>query len=59
MAEDACKSVTNKTSHASCVFDVQATGSGGVADSYLLTERIHAAFQIQPINVGKLVGDVK
>jgi hypothetical protein len=59
LAEDACKSVTNKTSHASCVFDVQATGSGGVADSYLLTERVHAAFQIQPINVGKLVGDVK
>jgi lysyl endopeptidase len=59
LAEDACKSVTNKTTHASCVFDVQATGTGGVADSYLLTERIHAVFQIKPINAANLLGDVK
>jgi hypothetical protein len=59
LAEDACKPVTDKISHESCVFDVQATGGSGVADAYLLTERVHAALQIKPIDAGKLVGGVK
>ena len=59
LAEDACKSVTDKTTHASCVFDVEATGAGGVADGYLLAERIHAVFKIKPIDAAKLVSDVK
>jgi len=59
LAEDACKSVTNKTTHASCVFDVEATGTGGVADGYLLTERVHEVFKIKPIDAAKLVSEVK
>jgi hypothetical protein len=59
VAEDACKSVTSKTLHASCVFDVQVTGNTGFADTYLLTERVHTAFKIEPIDLGKLVSNVK
>jgi hypothetical protein len=59
VAEDACKSVTAKTLHASCVFDVQVTGNTGFADTYLLTERVHTAFKIEPIDLGKLVDTVK
>lgn len=59
VAEDACKSVTAKTLHASCVFDVQVTGNTGFADTYLLTERVHTAFKIEPIDLGKLVDKVK
>jgi hypothetical protein len=58
-AKAACKSVTEKALHAGCVFDVQATGNRGFADTYLLTERVHAAFKIKPIDARKLVAGVK
>ena len=59
VAKEACKSVSDKALYASCVFDVQATGNGGFADTYLLTERVHTSLQIKPIDAAKLLGDVK
>jgi hypothetical protein len=32
-----------------CFFDVEATGVGGMADGYLLAERLHSALEIKPI----------
>jgi hypothetical protein len=59
VAEAACKSVKEKTLHAGCVFDVQVTGNRGFADTYAVTERVHAAFKTKPIDASKLVSDVK
>jgi hypothetical protein len=59
VAKDACKSISDKALFASCVFDVQATGASGFADTYVLTERVHEALKIKPIDLGKLVGNVK
>jgi hypothetical protein len=39
VAKDASKSISDKALYASCVFDVQATGATGFADTYVLTER--------------------
>jgi hypothetical protein len=54
-AKDACKSISDKALYASCVFDVQATGNTGFGDTYVLTERVHNALKIKPIDAGKLV----
>jgi hypothetical protein len=59
VAKVACRSVTDKALYASCVFDVQATGHNGFAETYLLTERVHSALKIRPIDLRRQVVDVK
>jgi lysyl endopeptidase len=59
VARNACKSISDKALYASCVFDVQATGVSGFADTYRFTENVHEALTIKPIDAGKLVGIVK
>lgn len=39
-AERACLRITNKDTHANCVFDVMVTGNIGFAKTYLLSQRI-------------------
>jgi hypothetical protein len=59
VAEAACNSVVDKSLHAACLFDVQATGATHIAETYLTTERVHAAFKIKPIDAGKLHHDAE
>jgi hypothetical protein len=58
-AEDACKSITNKTLHSSCVFDVQMTGITHLADTYAVTERVHTRLAIKPITIKPVLADIK
>jgi hypothetical protein len=48
-AEEACKAISNATLHSSCVFDVQLTGIPRLADTYVITERVHLKLAVKPI----------
>jgi hypothetical protein len=54
VAEAACKSVTDALLHASCLFDVQVTGSTTFAKTYKASEQAHTILRIKPVNIGKL-----
>jgi len=51
VAEEACKAVSSATLHASCLFDVQATGDTAFADTYKTTENIHEILNVKPIDL--------
>ncbi len=55
VAEEACKSVSNTKLHASCLFDVQATGDTGFAETYLASESAHKILSVKPIDVQRVV----
>jgi hypothetical protein len=59
VAEEACKPVSDSKLHASCLFDVQATGNTRFADTYQATERIHAILNVKPIDAKRFVPEVK
>jgi hypothetical protein len=59
VAEEACKAVTDDQLHASCLFDVQATGNAGVADTYKATETVHTILNVKPIDAKLLVTAAK
>jgi hypothetical protein len=50
VAEVACKSVSDANLHASCLFDVQATGNTGFAATYQASESAHKILSVQPID---------
>jgi lysyl endopeptidase len=58
-AEEACRSITNKTLHSSCVFDVQLTGLTHLARTYEVTERIHAKLVVKPITIRPIRDELK
>ncbi|MGA2132486.1 MAG: Ig-like domain repeat protein [Bryobacteraceae bacterium] len=39
-AEEACRQVTDKNTHADCIFDVRATGNLGFATAYVAAQRV-------------------
>ncbi|MGH9606386.1 MAG: hypothetical protein ACRD3N_11890 [Terracidiphilus sp.] len=51
VAKEACKAVSDDKLHASCLFDVQATGDTGFAATYLASERIHSILNVKPIDL--------
>lgn len=51
VAEEACKAVIDDNLHASCLFDVQATGDTGFADTYKANETIHAILNVKPLDL--------
>jgi hypothetical protein len=55
VAEEACKSISNATLHAGCLFDVQATGITGFAATYEASEAAHKILTIKPIDAQLLV----
>jgi lysyl endopeptidase len=55
VAEEACKSVSDAKLHASCLFDVQATGDTGFTDTYQASENAHKILSVKPIDASKLV----
>jgi hypothetical protein len=59
VAEEACKPVSNATLHASCLFDVQATGDTGFADTYVASESAHKILSVKPIDLRLLVPEAK
>jgi hypothetical protein len=59
VAEEACKSVSNAKLHASCLFDVQATGDTGFADTYHASESAHKILSVKPIDAQHVVADTK
>lgn len=58
-AEEACRSITNKTLHSSCVFDVQMTGITHLAHTYEVTERLHTKLAVKPIIIKPVRDDIK
>jgi len=58
-AEEACKSISNATLHSSCVFDVQTTGITRLADTYVITERVHLKLAVKPILIKDDIGEIK
>jgi hypothetical protein len=50
VAKKACRSVSNEKLHASCLFDVKATGDIGFAATYKASERAHAILDVKPID---------
>ena len=59
IATEACKSVSDAKLHASCLFDVQATGNTGFARTYQLTERTHILLNVKPIDLKLLAVEPK
>jgi hypothetical protein len=51
IAEEACRPVTDTELHASCLFDVQATGDTGFADTYRASESAHKILSVKPIDL--------
>jgi len=58
-AEEACKSIRDANLHSSCVFDVKATGITHLAETYLITERIHLKLAPKPILIKPILTDIK
>jgi hypothetical protein len=59
VAEEACKSVSEAKLHASCLFDVQATGNTGFAETYKASESAHKILSVKPIDVQRFVPEAK
>jgi hypothetical protein len=59
VAEEACKSVSDDKLHAGCLFDVQATGDTGFADTYEASERVHTILNVRPIDAKLVVTAAK
>jgi hypothetical protein len=53
VAEEACRSVSDASLHASCLFDVQATGDTGFAETYRETERAHQILSVKAMSINK------
>jgi hypothetical protein len=58
-AEEACKLITDASLHSSCVFDVKVTGHSEFADTYLITQRVHAKLIAKPIDIKPVATDIK
>jgi hypothetical protein len=58
-AEEACKSISNATLHSSCVFDVQMTGVTHLAETYVVTERVHTNLLARPIILRPEILEIK
>jgi len=50
VAEQACRSITNASLHAGCLFDVHATGDTHIADTYQSSESVHENLNVKPID---------
>ena len=50
VAKNACRSVSNKQLHDSCLFDVRATGDTDFANTYEASERVHSILNVKPID---------
>jgi hypothetical protein len=59
VAEEACRPVSEASLHASCLFDVQATGDTGFADTYRESERAHKILSVKPIDLRLFVPDAR
>ena len=59
VAVGACKSVSDAKLNASCVFDVQATGDTGFAQTYQASESAHLILRVKPIDVMLLAPEAK
>ena len=59
VAEEACRSVSDATLHAGCLFDVQATGVTGFARTYEASESAHKILSVRPIDAKLLVTAIK
>ena len=57
--EEACRPVSEASLHASCLFDVQATGDTGFADTYRESERAHKILSVKPIDLRLFVPDAR
>ena len=55
----ACKAVSDANLHAGCLFDVQATGDTGFAETYQASESAHRILLVKPIDVQLLGAEVK
>jgi len=59
VAEEACKSVSEAKLHASCLFDVQATGVTRFAETYRASESAHKILSVKPIDIQRFVSEAK
>ena len=59
VATQACKVVSDANLHASCLFDVQATGDTGFAATYEASESAHKILFVKPIDLQLLGNEVK
>jgi hypothetical protein len=55
----ACKAVTDAKLHASCLFDVEATGDTHFAKAYEASESVHKILNVKPIDVRLRVAATK
>ena len=59
VAVGACKAVSDAKLNASCVFDVQATGDTGFAETYQASESAHLILHVRPIDAMLLAPEAK
>jgi hypothetical protein len=59
VAEEACRSVSDASLRASCLFDVQVTGDTGFAETYRESERAHKILSVKPIDLRPIVTEAR
>lgn len=59
VATQACRAVSEANLHAGCLFDVQATGDTGFAETYQASESAHKILFVKPIDAQLLRVEVK
>jgi hypothetical protein len=58
VATEACKAITNTSLHASCLFDVQATGNTNFAKTYQASETLRKILNVKAIKITDIKANV-